>query len=304
MKRLAVLLSLILSFSFAQETKTALHVMGTAEIPMRPERVATNVETLTTNLLLLGIQPLTGPEDVAGWNAPYVDLLPDNVSIEGVTDSGVTEETNLETLLLAEPEVIMTYPYTAETFYEDFSEIAPTVVVERGENGDWRERFAREAAYLDREAEAAEVEARYEATLEALSGFTDLNIAFVRRPNSGTFRMDAQGSFPGSVMRDAGLGLVTVPEGVGEFDGSSVQNISQERLDILQNADLIVTPDWTGAGFSEEPDLAGLSSFALWDTLPAVQNDRVLVVPGPVYNGGNYAAAQLLLEAIADAVSG
>ena len=304
MKKLMILFSItLLSLSYAQETKTVEHVMGTAEIPVRPEQVATNVETLVTNLLLLGIQPLTGPEDQAGWNAPYAPLLPNNVSIDEITNIGVTEETNLETLLLARPKVIMTYEYTAETFYDDFTAIAPTVVVERGENGDWRERFAREAAYLGREAEAQEVVTRYESALEDLSGLSDVNVAFIRRPENGTFRMDARGSFPGSVMGDAGLGLVTAPEGVGEFDGSSVQNISEERLDILMDADLIVTPDWREAGFSEETDLAGLSTFALWNTLPAVQNDRVLVVPGPVYNGGNYAAAQLLVEAIAEAVS-
>ena len=56
MKRL--LLSGLLTFGvgFAQETKLVEHVMGTAEIPVRPERVATNDETLVTNLLLLGLQ--------------------------------------------------------------------------------------------------------------------------------------------------------------------------------------------------------------------------------------------------------
>lgn len=303
MKRLIALLSLVtLSFGYTQETKTVEHVLGTAEIPVQPKRVATNEETLVTNLLLLGLQPLTGPENQAGWNAPYVALLPKHVNIDDITDSGVSEETSLETLLLAKPEVIMTYPYSGETFYEDFTAIAPTIVVERGENGDWRERFEREAAYLGREAEAAEVVARYEAALESLSSVADLNIAFIRGPDNGTFRMDAQGSFPASVVEDAGLNFVTAPDGVGEFDGSSVQNISEERLDILREADLLVTPDWREAGFSEEADLAGLSTFALWNTLPAVQNDRVLVVPGPVYNGGNYAAAQLLVEAITGAL--
>lgn len=279
------------------------HEFGTTCIPERPERVATNVETLVTNLLLLGIQPLTGPEDQAGWNAAYVSLFPDSVSIDDITDSGVTEQTNLETVLLADPEIIMTYEYTGEEFYDDFSGIAPTIVVERGENGDWRERFDREAAYLGREAEAGEIIAHYESALEELSNFTELTVAFIRRPNNGTFRMDAEGSFPGSVMEDAGLNYVTAPEDVGDFDGSSVSNISEERLDILMDADIIITPDWREAGFSDVLDLGGLQEFALWNTLPAVQAEQVLVVPGPVYNGGNYAAAQLLIEAIAEAVA-
>jgi iron complex transport system substrate-binding protein len=279
------------------------HQLGAACIPQRPERVATNVETLVTNLLLLGIQPLTGPEDQAGWNAPYRSLFPANVSIETITDSGVTEETDLETLLLAEPELIMTYEYAGEPFYDAFSQIAPTVVIERGENADWRERFDREAAILRRETEAAEVISRYEAAIAALPAMDGLTIAFVRQPQNGTFRMDADGSFPGSVMQDAGIEILRAVEGLGEFDGSSVSNISEERLDILSEADIIVTPDWREAGFGEEPDLAGFERFALWQTLPAVQSGRVLVVPGPVYNGGNYAAAQLLLEAIAEAAS-
>ncbi|MEL7436368.1 MAG: ABC transporter substrate-binding protein, partial [Chloroflexota bacterium] len=279
------------------------HTAGTTCVPEQPVRVATNVETVVTALLLLGIQPVAGPEDQAGWNAPYASLLPDNVDINDIADIGVTEATNFESLLLTEPDMILTYPYAGEEIYDELSTVAPTVLIERGANGDWRERFDREAAALNREAEAAAVIARYEAALEDLSDFTDLTIAFVRRPNNGTFRMDVVGSFPGSVMEDAGLNLLTAPEGVGDtqFTGL-VDSISEERLDILQEADLIITPDWREAGFSEEPDLAGLERFVGWDLLPAVQAGNVLVVPGPVYNGGNYAAAQLLLEAILDAV--
>ncbi|MEM9955423.1 MAG: ABC transporter substrate-binding protein [Chloroflexota bacterium] len=279
------------------------HTAGSTCVPEMPERVATNVETAVTALLLLGIQPVAGPEDQAGWNAPYVSLLPENVDINAIADIGVTETTNLESLLLTEPDMILTYPYAGEEIYDDLSAVAPTVLIERGANGDWRERFDREAAALNREAEAAEVIARYEAALENLSDFTDLTIAFVRRPNNGTFRMDVVGSFPGSVMEDAGLNLLTAPDGVGDtqFTGL-VDSISEERLDILEGADLIITPDWREAGFSEEPDLAGLERLVGWDLLPAVQAGNVLIVPGPVYNGGNYAAAQLLLEAILDAV--
>lgn len=74
-KGATVLLSFVLvGFGFTQDsqqdTKVVEHVMGAAEIPVRPERVATNVETLVTNLLLLGIQPLTGPENQAGLERP------------------------------------------------------------------------------------------------------------------------------------------------------------------------------------------------------------------------------------------
>ena len=281
-----------------------MHVLGTTCVSEDYQRVATNVETAVSNLLLLGIQPVAGPEDQAGWNAPYVSMLPDNVDITAIEDIGVTETTGFEALLLTEPDLFITYEYAGEEIYDDLSAIAPTLIIERGENGDWRERFEREAVALDREEEAAAIIARYEAVVAELSGFTDLTVAFVRGPNDGTFRMDVPGgSFPASVMEDAGIIVLSAPEGVGEPSGGLVNNISQERLDILAEADIIITPDWREAGFSEEPDLAGLEQFALWDSLPAVQAGNVLVIPGPVYNGGNYAAAQLLLEALRDATA-
>ena len=231
-----------------ESMRSVEHEFGVTCIPLRPTRVATNVESMVANLLLSGIQPLTGPEDQEGWNEPYAALFPPGLDIHAITDSGVTESTNLEVLLAEDPELIMTYPYSAVDFYEAFSAIAPTVVVERGENSAWRARFDREAAYLDREAEAARVVARYEEAIAALREFSNLTVAFVRRPRNGTFRLDAQGSFPGSVMDDAGLRFTTAPDGVGEFDGSTVGNINEERLDILSDADAMLVIDFSDDG--------------------------------------------------------
>ena len=46
-----------------------------------------------------------------------------------------------------------------------------------------------------------------------------------------------------------------------------------------------------------------LSGSPLWGTLPAVEAETVVMVPGPIYNGGNYQAATALLQTIADAVA-
>lgn len=116
------------------------------------------------------------------------------------------------------------------------------------------------------------------------------------------FRIDGTGSFPASVMSDAGVSVTEAPEGVGEDSGSGfVEGISEERLDVV-TGDVIVVPDWTVAEDAEEPDLAAFERNPLWERLPAVRAGRVIEVSGVVYNGGNYAAARKLIESIASNV--
>ncbi len=129
-----------------------------------------------------------------------------------------------------------------------------------------------------------------------------MSVSFIRMSSGGTFTIDGPGSFPGSVMSDAGVSVAEAPEGVGEDGGFGyVENISGERLTEVAG-DVIVVPDNTGLGYSDEPDLAAFERNPLWERLPAVQAGRVVSLPGSVYNGGNYAAARRLIEAIADTI--
>jgi iron complex transport system substrate-binding protein len=283
------------------ETRTVEHAAGTTEVPVRPSRVATPYVVGAVNLVLLGLAPVAGPENVEEWMSSIEAFLPEAVNPVEIELAGSNDEPNLEALAAAGPEMILAYDFQ-EDLYEDLSQIAPTVLNEYGENGEWRPRFDRDANAVGRTAEAKAVEADYEEALGSLSGFTEMSVSFIRMDSGGTFRIDNLDSFPGSVMSDAGVAVAETPEGVGEDSGFGyVENVSGERLDVVKG-DVIVVPDWTAAAGAEERDLAAFERNPLWETLPAVKAGRVIEVSGALYNGGNYAAAQALIRAVAEAL--
>jgi len=284
------------------ETRTVEHAMGETEVPATPTRVAAVYVVTAVNLALLGLTPVAAPENIPEWMSPISEILPDEVNPDDIELVGSNEEPNLEALATTDPQMILGYEFL-EDFYEDLSAIAPTVFNEYGNTGDWRPRFDRDAAAVGRNERARKVEEDYEAALDSLGGFTEMTVSFVRIDPDGTFRMDGPGSFPGSVMKDAGVAITEVPEGVGEDSGGGyVENISAERLDVV-TGDVIVVPDWTAAAGAEERDLAAFRRNPLWETLPAVQAGRVIEISGAVYNGGNYAAARKLIESIVGATT-
>jgi len=283
------------------ETRTVEHAAGTTEVPVRPTRVAAPYVVAAVNLALLGLAPVAGPENVAEWMSPVEGFLPEGVNLEDIEIAGSNDEPNLEALAAAGPRMILAYDFQ-ENLYEEFSQIAPTVLNEYGKTGEWRARFDRDANVVGRTGEAKAVEADYEEALDSLRGFTEMSVSFIRVDPGGTFRIDGLDSFPGSVMSDAGVAVAEAPEGVGEDSGSGyVENVSGERLDVV-TGDVIVVPDWTAAAGAEERDLAAFERNPLWKTLPAVRAGRVIEVSGAVYNGGNYAAARELIESIAGAL--
>ena len=280
-------------------TRTVEHAAGTTEVPVNPSRVAAPDFVAAANLALLGLTPVGAPENAVEWMSPVGEFYPGEVDAEDITAIGEQYEINLETLAATDPQMILAYDYQ-EDQYENFSQIAPTILNKFGKTGDWRPRFDRDAAAVGRTERAKEVEADYEAALGSLGGSPEMTVSFVRINSDGTFRIDGPESFPGSVIVDAGIPVTKAPEGVGEDSGGYVDNISAERLDVV-TGDIIVVPDWTAVTDTEEPDLAAFRRNSLWETLSAVQAGRVIEVPGAVYNGGNYGAAWKLIESVAGA---
>ncbi len=146
------------------ETRTVRHVSGTTEVPVRPTRVASFLSEAATNLLLLGVTPLTGPDNVVEFVAPFRNLLPDSVDLDAIELVGAVDEPNLELIAAADPQMILAYSWV-EAMYEDLSPIAPTVMVEWASDGEWRAIFERTATVVGRAEEAAEIEAEYEESL-------------------------------------------------------------------------------------------------------------------------------------------
>lgn len=80
-------------------------------------------------------------------------------------------------------------------------------------------------------------------------------------------------------------------------------HISPEPLGLLDEADLIVVSDLSFYDPSLTDTLTTMEGNRLWAALPAVQAGDVVQVAGPVYNGGNHAAARALLTALGEVLA-
>jgi len=273
--------------------RSIVHPGGTSQIPVRAERVVSLSEALAGHLVSVGLMPVGADEGIDSWLEPYQALLPPDVDVGAIPSASTTGAPNLEAIAALGPDLIV-----AETFFEEFydrlARIAPTVLIDRPTNADWKAAFDATVDAAGRAAEAEPVRDRYRAVRDRLAGrSSEVEVAFIRNNGDGTFRIDGTSAFAGSVAADVGLAVTDAPDGVGDRSGGAV-DVSDERLDVV-SGDVIVLPD-------RRLDLDQVEVFSqnpIWATLPAVQAGRVLPLPNPVYNGGTYVAAELLLEAVA-----
>lgn len=291
-------------------TRTIEHPGGTSEVPMQPDRVVAISEVVAGHLASVGLLPVAANQPVVEdeWLRLYSELLDPGLDLSTIQSIGTSEEPNLEEIASIGPELIVTETYTDESLWERLAEIAPTVIVFRGDlerygeveetNGAWKQAFDQTVRAAGRQDEAEQVRQRYrevvaEVRVEVSSSVT---VTFLRADDSGNFRIDGAEGFGGSVAEEAGITLSDLPSG-GEEEGGYVA-FSLERLADVVTGDVIVTTTQAEGPSSIEE----IEQSPLWERLPAVQAGRIVRLPISIYNGGTYVAAQLLLREIQQAL--
>jgi len=278
-------------------TRSVEHTGGSTRVPSAPQRVATTSEVIAGHLATSGLLPVAGPDDVDSWLAPYAEVsMLGDLDPTAIEKNGTSEEPDLERLATLEPDLVLIEEYSIDHL-PLLSEIAPTVVVSRPTNADWKDAFDQtvDAAGITEGAE--QVRQRYADRLAEVTESSDGTVVtFLRGSGPGAFRLDVLGGFGGSVAEEAGY-AVDVGGATAEEAADSVIEFSNERLDVV-SGDLLVTTAQEEGGPS---NIDELRASPLWENIPAVQAGRVIALPQPVYNGGTYVAAELLLEALAAA---
>lgn len=278
------------------QNRTVEHAGGVSEVPLQPTRVATTSEVVAGHLTSVGVLPVAGPDDVGEWLAPYAEaeLLEelDPAAIEQVGG----EETDFERLAGLAPDLILIEDVAIDQ-YATFTEIAPTVVISRPTNADWQDVFDQTVAAVGAEDRAEQVRDRYTDLLDQVpTSASDTVVTFLRGSGPGQFRLDALGGFGGSVATAAGY-RVDIGDATPEQAQEGIIEYSNERLEVV-SGDLLVTTTQSEGGPSS---IAELRASPLWQNIPAVRDSRIVELPQPVYNGGTYVAAELLLRALIDA---
>ena len=268
------------------------------ELPVAPLRVVTLSEQDLDGALALGLTPV-GTVNGRGQQTPPLYL---GEQIATITSVGNLAEPSLEKIVELQPDLILVggiFP-ALEAILPDLRQIAPTVVTYAIDE-DWKSAFLGTAEALNREDEANEFLAAYDARVQEIQGElgenADAEVSIVRWNPQGPGIM-ALDAFASLIVRDLGLVRPATQqiEGYAHSDPLSLEQLDQLEADWLFLGTL--NPDGEAA-------MADAQSSPLYQQLSVVQIDHVVMVDGTVWTSrGGPLAAHIVLDDVEDAFSG
>ncbi|WP_289501596.1 iron-siderophore ABC transporter substrate-binding protein [Gloeocapsopsis sp. IPPAS B-1203] len=265
--------------------------MGETCVPNEPQRIIIISYEILGHAPTLGVKPIGSNALRGELNATYIsDQSYLGNRVEGIKNIGFVRSPNVEKILELKPDLILAWE-DAEQSYPMLSKIAPTVIISTDlieEN--WKKGFDVIAKLLGKE-EAQQVLHRYNQRIEQLNMALGNNyqnktisVAFSYGQNAYIY---VKNSFIGSILED--LGLKRPPAQNVSVDGSRIDGISEERLDLI-DGDIL---------FFGVSDLGHLEAYEnlkqkpLWKNLKAVQKGRFIFLV--LMHGQEIAHLQLIL---------
>ncbi len=189
---------------------TLEHALGSTTLEERPTKVVTLDPSYLDAALLLDA-------DVAGYvqyredpKDPFAPYLGDVE--EATKDSlnvGTIAEPNLEKILEADPDLIISAKVRHEALYPQLSKIAPTIFSE-STGPTWKENIVLLGEALDKKSRAEELIASYEERAKAvgtdiLAKDPEATYSLLRFAGEDTARLYSSSSFIGEIMADLGI---------------------------------------------------------------------------------------------------
>lgn len=244
-------------------TRTVSTVKGDVEVPVNPKRII--VDYLIGDVVSLGVEPLgVAKAEEGGENTAFADKIMEAVEIE-------SWNMDPEEIMALEPDLIILA--FSEGPYESLSKIAPTIYVPYGDmTVEERIHLIGEALNKTEEAEAVlnAYEEKIEKTQKKLqdAGLSDATITIGQFGDSSNFIAGAKHAVGVVVYKELG---VNVPKKVQTEIIDADEYWGDVSMEVLESycGDYIIS-------LGEIPP--ALSDNAVWKSIPAVQNDRIINV--------------------------
>jgi len=250
------------------EYRLVRHAAGETQVPLNPQRVVALQSSIVDSVVALGVMPVAATLD-EGPEEGFVPELAEK--IETVPDVGWYNEPNLEAVVAADPDLIISWRYEGEgPSYEQLSKIAPTVVLEFPW-ADYRQELLDIGAVLGLEEEAEARLAEFDALLQEAraqldEAIGDETVAFLRLRENG---LVLYGGFsPAGKLLYDDLGLrspALVPT------ESFSETLSLEVLPQLEADRLFITEE-------DAERVSAVQGSTLWQSIPAVREGNVYPV--------------------------
>lgn len=260
------------------ETKVVQDVRGEVEIPTNPKRIV-DLSGNSDILSLLGYKVIGTANSDAYDYTKFPSYLED--VLEGATILGYSmqDTMDIEGVLALEPDLIIVST-VQEKMYDQLQQIAPTVMIEN-EALNWKEDIHSVAKVFGLEENATAWLANYEQkALEAGNAIKEMMgedtsyLSFLA--SGGQFFVFSGAGFGDVLYNDMGLSM---PKGMPEQSDISLPVVTYEGLAEIE-ADVIFV-------IATEEALVELQGNSIWNSLPAVKNGKVVVLPSsPYFNQG------------------
>ena len=262
------------------------HALGKTQVPINPQRVIVLGGGLDI-VLSLGIKPI-GSVNIG---EEYLKS-----KVEGIESVGASGSPNLEAIVALNPDLILGAEWDKKS-YEPLSQIAPTVISEVNNSGEWKELLHKYAEALGKTDKVKQVMADYHTRIEEFQAqmgdrLQETEVSIVRLYQSN-IEIYLEDSFCGTIVADAGLPR---PHYQTNTEQKSTMEISKELLHIADGDAIFV---WTFGHTKEiaedaQKALKELKADPLWSQLNAVQQGQAYDVPGYWVSMGPIAANLVL----------
>ena len=276
---------------------TVTDVRGEVEIPATPERIV-DLSGNSDILSILGYKVVGTANSDAYDYTKFPTYLEETLKGAEILGYSMQDTMDVEAVMNLNPDLIV-ISTVQEKMYDQLSEIAPTVMIQL-EALNWKDDVKAFAKVFNKEDVANKWLADYEAKakkagdkIKAEYGENTTYLSFLA--SGGQFFIFDGAGFGSVLYEDMGLAK---PEGMPEQSDISLPVVTYEGLASIKSdyIFLISTPE----------DLKQLESNAIWNSLPAVKEGKVVVLESSPYFNQGYSSIgrQLLVDEIGEMLNG
>ena len=276
---------------------TVTDVRGEVEIPADPERIV-DLSGNSDILSILGYKVVGTANSDAYDYTKFPTYLEETLKGAEILGYSMQDTMDVEAVMNLNPDLIV-ISTVQEKMYDQLSEIAPTVMIQL-EALNWKDDVKAFAKVFNKEDVANKWLADYEAKakeagdkIKAEYGENTTYLSFLA--SGGQFFIFDGAGFGSVLYEDMGLAK---PEGMPEQSDISLPVVTYEGLASIKSdyIFLISTPE----------DLKQLESNAIWNSLPAVKEGKVVVLESSPYFNQGYSSIgrQILVDEIGEMLNG
>ena len=277
----------------SEKTITVTDVRGEVEIPADPQRIV-DLSGNSDILSILGYKVVGTANSDAYDYTKFPTYLEETLKGAEILGYSMQDTMDVEAVMNLNPDLIV-ISTVQEKMYDQLSEIAPTVMIQL-EALNWKDDVKAFAKVFNKEDVANKWLADYEAKakkagdkIKAEYGENTTYLSFLA--SGGQFFIFDGAGFGSVLYEDMGLAK---PEGMPEQSDISLPVVTYEGLASIKSdyIFLISTPE----------DLKQLESNAIWNSLPAVKEGKVVVLESSPYFNQGYSSIgrQLLVDEIGE----